>query len=277
MTRGENKTQTATIIVPRQCAGSQTPGHPPALYLGASARRLPAGDGSGPTHQGKGRGGPGGLRVGRPRFPSCKRERETQEARGSTEKKLPPSHPETRGNHGKTRQGEPTHPEKKGHESQGEGKTRQGAPHQPRRKKEIATRRRRTRRRKTKHFLGVPRLVKGVEEEAGPRQREFVLAESLWGHCPPPPSRVNTQEETKATTHNHDNPILPILSIVLMSSEKTSRRDDAPPPLRGPRKTRTRRQNKARSLKGSKNHTIFPQSTSPEQEAKTEPFMPKHP
>ena len=179
--------------------GHKPPGHPPALNLGASDRRLPAGDGSGPTHQGKGRGGPGGLRVGRPCFPSCKRERETQEARGSKEKISPPPTRETRGNH-RENAARGTHPPRgKRPREPGEGKnTARGAP--PTQKKEKnATRQRRNRRRKATKRLGVPRLVKGVQAEAGPRQRELVLAESLRGALPPQ-SRQHTKRNKSSNT-----------------------------------------------------------------------------
>ena len=115
------RNKTIIAIVPRQCAGSQTPGHPPALNLGASDRRLRAGDGSGPTHQGKGRGGPGGLRVGRPYFPSCKR-RKMQDARGSRRNKNTETRPPTRPrNMGETpgKRGKGTQPTQKKEEPQG--------------------------------------------------------------------------------------------------------------------------------------------------------------
>ena len=205
-----------------------------------------------------------------------RKKQEVAQKKKRKNKNSPPPTQKKRGNHGKTRQGEPTHPEEQGHESQGKGKTRQGAPHQPRRKKEIATRQRRTRRRKTTKLLGVPRLVKGVQEEAGPRQRELVLAESLWGAVPPQ-SRQHTKRNKSSNTQT-----ITILSSLSCRSSSCHQKKQVvgtmhPPPRRGPGKTRTRRQNKARSLKGSENHTIFPQSKSPKQEAKTEPFLPKHP
>ena len=204
------------------------------------------------------------------------REREMQEARGSKEKISPPPTRETRGNH-RENAARGTHPPrgKKGHESQGKGKTRQGAPHQPRRKKESATRQRKNRRKSTK-YLGVPRLVKGVQAGAGPKQRELVLAESLWGALPPQ-SRQHTKRNKSSNTRNST-----ILSSLSCRSSSCRRKNKSsgrctPHPEGDPEKTRTRRQNKARSLKGSENHTIFPQSKTPKQEAKTKTFLPKHP
>ena len=205
------------------------------------------------------------------------RERERRKKQEVAQKKTPPpptqKNGETTGKRGK---GNPPTQRKKATRARGRGKTRQGAPHQPRRTKESATRQRRTRRRKTTKPLGVPRLVKGVQEEAGPRQRELVLAESLWGALPPQ-SRQHTKRNKSSNTQT-----ITILSSLSCRSSSCHRKKQVvgtmhPPPRRGPRKTRTRRQNKARSLKGSENHTIFPQSKSPKQEAKTEPFLPKHP
>ena len=48
----------------KQRAGSQPPGHPPALNLCASTLQLPPRDGRGQTRQRKKRGRPGVLRVG---------------------------------------------------------------------------------------------------------------------------------------------------------------------------------------------------------------------
>ena len=56
--------------------------------------------------------------------------------------------------------------------------------------------------------------------------------------------------------------------------KKKSLRRCTPHPDEDPKKARTRQQNKAQSLKGSRNHTIFPQSNTPKQEAKTETFLP---
>ena len=214
--------------------GHKPPGHPPALNLGASDRRLPAGDGSGPTHQGKGRGGPGGLRVGRPCFPSCKRERcKKQEV---AKKKSPPLPPEKHGETaGKTRQGEPTHPEEKRPREPGEGKnTARGAP-PTQKKKKNATRQRKNRRRKSTKRLGGPRLFKGVQAEAGPKQRELVLAESLWGALPPQ-SRQHTKRNKSSNTRNST-----ILSSLSCRSSSCHRKKQVvgtmhPPPRRGPGK-----------------------------------------
>ena len=102
------------------------------------------------------------MRVGRPYFLNlsyCKRDaRRKRTAR----KKTPPHPPKNHGeNTGKTRQGDPTHPEEKNATRKGGGKTRQGEPHQPREKRKNATRRRKEKKPKTlqnrlgKHLLAL--------------------------------------------------------------------------------------------------------------------------
>ena len=133
--------QTMTTIIPRTCAGSQTPRSPPPPLTPAR----PTVDSQLETGQDRrtrerGGGGPGGLRVGRPCCPSCKREREMQDARDSRRNKntkhnppprprtmgKPPGkrgkgtqptqrkeEPATAGEGGKHGKGKPTHPEER--------------------------------------------------------------------------------------------------------------------------------------------------------------------
>ena len=155
--------------------GHKPPGHPPALYLGASARRLPAGDGSEQTHQGKGRGGPGGLRVGRPSFPNlgleerrCKMQ-EIATKRKKKKRKRPPTHPRNAGKPpGKRGKGNPPTQKKKTRQKQrGRRKTQQGEPHPPREKEETATRPRKTENNR-QNVKGEPRLEEGGQHQAHP-------------------------------------------------------------------------------------------------------------
>ena len=212
--------------------GHKPPGHPPALNPGASDRRLPAGDGSGPTHQGKGRGGPGGLRVGRPCCPSCKR-RKTQDARDSRRNKNTKHHPpparEPWGKHRENAARGPNPPRrKKSQQRRGKGKnTARGTP-PTQKKKESATRRRNTEK-KTK-TLGKPRLVKGGDLEAEPKHGENVLTASLWGQCP-----LVSRQKTHKTYIAIKRTFLSLLSSCSCRREQRHG-DDAPPTQAGTRK-----------------------------------------
>ena len=220
--------------------GHKPPGHPPALYLGASDRRLPAGDGSGPTHQGKGRGGPGGLRVGRPCFPSCKR-RKMQDARGSRKNKNTKHDPHPPKNHGentgKTRQGDPTNPEERGAtRAKGEGKHGKGHPTNPEERKK-APLGEKNQKKKTgidKISRGMPRLVKGVQEGAGPKRGELELAVSSWGQCPPVSRKETTQDIHNKKNKHSCRSCRPAHVI-----KRKSLRRCTPHPEGVPRKTRT--------------------------------------
>ena len=94
------KTRTAIIIIPRKlCGVTNPPVTPPPLTPARPPVDSQQETGQDGRTREKGGGGPGGLRVGRPSFPTLTYERKTQDARGSKEKNSPPPTRETRGNH----------------------------------------------------------------------------------------------------------------------------------------------------------------------------------
>ena len=192
------------------------------------------------------------------------RERQMQDARDSRKnKKTPPHPPKKRGeNTGKTRQGDPTHPEERNAtRARGEGKHGKGHPTNPeeRRKAPLGEKNQKKRTKIDKISWRMPRLVKGVQEGAGPKRGELELAVSLWGQCP--------QSVEKKTQDIHNNKkehscrsCRPTLVV-----ENRNHGDDTPLTQRGTRPNQIKKTNKARSLKGSKTQTHFPKATKPGQ------------
>ena len=222
--------------------GHKPPGHPPALYPGASTRRLPAGDGSGQTHQGKRRGGPGGLRVGRPSCPNLAYTLEKmQDARDSRRNKnTPPPTREPRGKHREnTARGTHQPRGKKNHKGRGKRKRGKGNPTKPEETRSA------TRRKKRKTKTRRNRWGKHLEAHEDP--------DEVHAQHQARASVVETKRNkrnNKNTTHSSCRQSVLLTPVILKGTSHGGRCNHPPFPFRPQEEPKHPKQTRAKSLKG---------------------------
>ena len=157
----------------------------------------------------------------------------------ASKKKRTKTHPHPPKNHGentgKTRQGEPTNPERRNARRQGGGKTRQGEPHQPREKQKSATRRRKKKPKTRQNRLG-EHLLELIQLEEARAQR---------------PARAQVvdkkKQNNKNTTHKSCRRSV-LLNLVVLKTTVVGTMHPHP----GTPKQRRQETLQGRSLKGSK-------------------------
>ena len=175
---------------------------------------------------------------------------DARDSRRNKNTKRDPHPPENQGETtGKTRQGDPTHPEEQEPATAGEGEnTARGNP--PTQKKEREAPLGDEEPKRKQKTLGKPRLVKGGDLEAEPQRGETVLTASLWGQCPLVSRKRKNTQNIHHSKNEHScrscHPALVVENNVMVTMHS--------PPNRGPKKNQNTRQNKAQSLKGSENH-----------------------
>ena len=159
-----------------------------------------------------------------------------QDARGSRRNKNTKRNPHPPKKQGetteKTRQGDPTHPEERraGHGG-GRGKHGKGKPTHPEERRKTPLGKEEPEEEKRQNFWGCHALLKAARKKLIRGNASSYSPSHCGGHCPP--SHVNTPNETKQQHKNHYNPILPILSVVLMSLEKNKSSGRCTPHPRG--------------------------------------------